>query len=98
VGANRDQTAGGSRPGAKLYTRRHTATQKRSKLVCKVVSPSTAARGRVTKRNLYARSGAAHYWLIDPEATPMIAKTSRASFHCLVSDLSARQAFAQLPI
>ena len=32
------------------------------------VSPSTAARDRVTKRNLYARSGVAHYWLIDPEA------------------------------
>jgi Uma2 family endonuclease len=36
--------------------------------VCEVVSPSTAARDRVTKRNLYARSGVAHYWLIDPEA------------------------------
>lgn len=36
--------------------------------VCEVVSPSTASRDRVTKRNLYARSGIAHYWLIDPEA------------------------------
>jgi Uma2 family endonuclease len=36
--------------------------------VCEVVSPSTAARDRVTKRNLYARTGVAHYWLIDPEA------------------------------
>lgn len=36
--------------------------------VGEVVSPSTAARDRVTKRNLYARSGVAHYWLIDPEA------------------------------
>lgn len=36
--------------------------------VCEIVSPSTAARDRATKRNLYARSGVAHYWLIDPEA------------------------------
>jgi len=36
--------------------------------VCEVVSPSTAARDRVTKRNLYARSGVLHYWLIDPDA------------------------------
>lgn len=33
-----------------------------------MLSPSTAARDRVTKRALYARAGVAHYWLIDPEA------------------------------
>lgn len=36
--------------------------------VCEILSPSTAARDRVTKRALYAKSGVAHYWLIDPEA------------------------------
>jgi Uma2 family endonuclease len=36
--------------------------------VCEVVSPSTAALDRVTKRNLYARIGIRHYWLIDPDA------------------------------
>ena len=36
--------------------------------VCEVISPSTAARDRVTKRALYARAGIAHYWLIDPDA------------------------------
>lgn len=36
--------------------------------VCEVISPSTAAHDRVRKRALYARSGIAHYWLIDPEA------------------------------
>jgi Uma2 family endonuclease len=35
--------------------------------VCEIISPSTAARDRVTKRALYARSGVPHYWLIDPE-------------------------------
>jgi Uma2 family endonuclease len=34
----------------------------------KALSPATAARDRVTKRALYARSGGAYYWLIDPEA------------------------------
>lgn len=36
--------------------------------VCEIQSPSTAARDRVTKRNLYAKSGIHHYWLIDPAA------------------------------
>jgi Uma2 family endonuclease len=36
--------------------------------ICEVLSSSTAARDRVTKRHLYASTGVAHYWLIDPEA------------------------------
>jgi len=36
--------------------------------VCEVLSPATAARDRVHKRNLYARSGVPYYWLIDPVA------------------------------
>jgi Uma2 family endonuclease len=36
--------------------------------VCEILSPATAARDRVHKRNLYARAGVPHYWLIDPEA------------------------------
>jgi Uma2 family endonuclease len=36
--------------------------------VCEVLSPSTAARDRVSKRRLYARAGIPFYWLIDPEA------------------------------
>jgi Uma2 family endonuclease len=35
--------------------------------VCEVLSPSTAARDRVTKRRLYAQAGIPYYWLIDPE-------------------------------
>jgi Uma2 family endonuclease len=35
--------------------------------VCEVLSPSTAARDRVTKRRLYAQAGIPFYWLIDPE-------------------------------
>jgi Uma2 family endonuclease len=36
--------------------------------VCEVLSPSTAAHDRITKRNLYARSGIAHYWIVDVDA------------------------------
>ena len=35
--------------------------------VCEVLSPSTAARDRITKRRLYAQAGVPYYWLIDPD-------------------------------
>ncbi|HEY6880013.1 MAG TPA: Uma2 family endonuclease [Polyangiales bacterium] len=35
--------------------------------VCEVLSPSTAARDRITKRRLYAQAGIPFYWLIDPD-------------------------------
>lgn len=36
--------------------------------VCEVISPSTGARDRVIKRQLYARHGVGHYWILDPVA------------------------------
>lgn len=45
--------------------------------VCEVLSPSTAARDRVTKRALYAKSAVAHYGLIDPEARARSAGAAR---------------------
>ncbi len=36
--------------------------------VCEILSPSTAAQDRVTKRALYARHAVGHYWLVDPDA------------------------------
>lgn len=45
--------------------------------VCEILSPSTSARDRVTKRALYARCGVPHYWLIDPEARVLEALTLR---------------------
>ena len=34
--------------------------------ICEILSPSTEARDRGIKRKIYARSGVAHYWLLDP--------------------------------
>lgn len=34
--------------------------------VCEVTSPTSGGRDRVYKRALYARTGVAHYWLINP--------------------------------
>jgi Uma2 family endonuclease len=45
--------------------------------MCEIASPSTAARDRVAKRNLYARHGVAHYWLVDPEARTLEALALR---------------------
>jgi Uma2 family endonuclease len=45
--------------------------------VCEILSHSTASRDRVLKRNLYARSGIPHYWLIDPSARVLEALTLR---------------------
>jgi len=44
---------------------------------CEVLSPSTSARDRVTKRHLYAQAGIRYYWLIDPEARVLEALTLR---------------------
>lgn len=36
--------------------------------VCEIVSPTSAHRDRVVKRDLYCESGIPHYWLVDVEA------------------------------
>ena len=36
--------------------------------VCEVLSPSTVAHDKITKRNLYARCGISHYWIVDVDA------------------------------
>ena len=41
---------------------------------CEILSPSSRARDRVTKRMLYAEYGVSHYWLIDPEALTLDAQ------------------------
>ncbi|MCA9648135.1 MAG: Uma2 family endonuclease [Polyangiaceae bacterium] len=36
--------------------------------ICEVLSPSNAATDRVYKRNLYAKVGVPHFWMLDPTA------------------------------
>jgi Uma2 family endonuclease len=36
--------------------------------VCEVLSPSTASRDRLVKRQLYAESAVRHYWIVDVDA------------------------------
>jgi Uma2 family endonuclease len=45
--------------------------------ICEILSPGSESRDRVTKRRLYARTGVAHYWLIDPRARVLEALTLR---------------------
>lgn len=44
-------------------------------LVVEVLSPSTRTADRVTKMDTYARAGAPHYWIVDPEAPDITAQT-----------------------
>ena len=37
-------------------------------LAMEIISPSSATKDRVTKRDLYARHGVPEYWLVDPDA------------------------------
>jgi Uma2 family endonuclease len=41
-------------------------------LAIEIISPSSATKDRVTKRNLYARYGVPEYWLVDPDAKTVI--------------------------
>lgn len=36
--------------------------------ICEILSESTEARDRVTKRRIYAQHGVNHYWIVDPVA------------------------------
>lgn len=46
--------------------------------ICEVLSESNEAHDRVTKRNLYAKSGVSHYWIVDPLARTLEAFTLEA--------------------
>jgi Uma2 family endonuclease len=37
-------------------------------LVIEILSPSTADKDRVLKKNIYARFGVREYWIVDPDA------------------------------
>ncbi|NOY92737.1 MAG: Uma2 family endonuclease [Deltaproteobacteria bacterium] len=43
--------------------------------ICEILSPTSVSRDRVDKRALYAETGVAYYWLVDPEARTLEAHT-----------------------
>lgn len=43
--------------------------------VCEILSPTSHRRDLVTKRNLYAKHGVPHYWVVDVEARTLEALT-----------------------
>jgi Uma2 family endonuclease len=55
-----------------LWDREHVLASARLEsapsIAIEILSPSSATRDRVTKRNLYARHGVPEYWLVDPDA------------------------------
>jgi Uma2 family endonuclease len=66
-----------------LVIRRGTDDAKRTVkppvLAIEVLSPSSRTTDRVTKRELYARFGVAHYWIVDPEMPSIVALQLRDS-------------------
>lgn len=60
-----------------LVIRRGTAEPQRTvappALAVEVLSPSSRTTDRVTKRELYARFGVEHYWIVDPDVPSILA-------------------------
>jgi Uma2 family endonuclease len=60
-----------------LVIRRGTAEEKRTVappvLAVEVLSPSSRTTDRVLKRQLYARFGVEHYWIVDPAVPSIVA-------------------------
>jgi Uma2 family endonuclease len=62
-------------------------------LLVEVLSPSTAARDRGRKKDLYARSGVACYWLLDPRAGRLVAWRLTDDAYGLEADVGPRGTF-----
>jgi Uma2 family endonuclease len=62
-------------------------------LVVEILSPSTARRDRHVKRDLYARMGVPHYWLLDPLRRILEAYALREDDYALVDSATGAVAF-----
>ncbi len=72
-------------------------------LAVEVVSPSTRQRDREAKRELYARHGVPHFWIVDPEARSIEAYVLRSSAYVVQAqafgqDVFRAEPFPDLPI
>jgi Uma2 family endonuclease len=62
-------------------------------LVVEILSPSTAARDRGRKRELYARAGVAHYWYLDPRAGRLTALRLAGARYAVEAQVGPRGSF-----
>jgi Uma2 family endonuclease len=62
-------------------------------LIVEVQSPSTASRDRGMKRDLYARIGVPHYWMIDPRKHTLLALRLEAGSYGIEAEVGARGTF-----
>lgn len=62
-------------------------------LIVEVLSGLTASRDRVMKRDLYARSGVAHYWLVDPRKQTLQALRLDGPAYAIEAEVGPRGLF-----
>jgi Uma2 family endonuclease len=62
-------------------------------LVVEVLSTFTARRDRQAKRDLYARTGVRHYWLVDPRKQTLQALRLDAGAYAIEAEVSGRATF-----
>lgn len=63
-------------------------------LAVEVLSPATEAQDRGAKLQLYARSGIAHYWLVDPDGRRLEAYELAGTAYRLAIEATGSSAFA----
>ncbi|MBX3025982.1 Uma2 family endonuclease [bacterium] len=62
-------------------------------LAAEILSPSTAARDRGRKKALYARTGVAHYWMVDPRAGTLVALRLQGDAYAVEAEVGPRGTF-----
>jgi Uma2 family endonuclease len=62
-------------------------------LVVEVLSPSTAARDRGVKRDVYARAGVPHYWLLHPRKHALAALRTDGGRYVIEAELTGNAVF-----
>ena len=62
-------------------------------LLVEVLSTFTASRDRVMKKDLYARSGVRHYWLVDPRKQTLQALRLEDGAYAVESEVGTRGTF-----
>lgn len=62
-------------------------------LAVEILSPSTAARDRGRKKALYARTGVAHYWMVDPRKGTLLALRLTDDAYAVEAEVGPRGTF-----